>query len=327
MISDRGEWDSSISRAQKAILSLSDVLGRPLPESPTYSENPALRLLNDAELCDEISARLRLLGSGAGDDTVCRWLYDTFHSMDPTLQLAVLRFVPTIAGVYLPRAAARRPLPGYEAVLLALYAHETTARGEQPVTVTVPDVFRPSVYHEGDGAATAGELAVGVISPALEPHGAVRATKRARIVGVALEMYCAKVCLMPARSKVDFCEFCLAWAGPTSARDEAAKEGGRIPLPWELLQPSLRILGHCLMGTSDAGEVQDKAAAAVRGLLARATLDVDARAILATRSLLRAWEMAARSTKAWPDLDFLLEDPPREGDAMRELLPSPPSLA
>ncbi|CAA6666177.1 unnamed protein product [Spirodela intermedia] len=275
------EWESPISRAQKAILSLSDVLGRPLPESVAYSENHALRLLHDAELCDEISARLRLPSSGAGDDT-----------------LAVLRFVPTIAGVYLPRAAARRPLPGYEAVLLALYAHETTARA------TSRELGRPR-----GGAGRGGHL------PTLEPHGAVRATKRARIVGWRWRC---------TAQRSASCRHAPRSTSASSAR--VGREGGRIPLPWELIQPSLRILGHCLMGTSDAGEVQDKAAAAVRGLLARATLDVDTRAILATRSLLRAWEMAACSTKRWPDLDFLLEDPPSEGDATRELLPSP-SLA
>ncbi|KAJ4850270.1 hypothetical protein Tsubulata_015875 [Turnera subulata] len=40
----------------------------------------------------------------------------------------MLWFLPTIAGQYLSLVALRKPLAGFEAVLLALYSHETTSR-------------------------------------------------------------------------------------------------------------------------------------------------------------------------------------------------------
>ena len=263
-----------MATAQKAIQSLSNVLEKTLPESLVFSEAPAQRLLHDDDLRGEISSRLCSPSAGSGDDSLCRWLYDTFHSMDPDLQIMVLSFVPTIAGVYL---SARRPLPGYEAVLLAVYAQLVTSRGNSPVEVVIADGGCRSIYNEGGAAAA--EFPVGVLSPPVEPCSAVRATKKARIVGVSLELYFSQVALMPVRSKLEFCKFCLTWAV------------GRIALPWELLQPSLRILGHCLMGFSGDVDVQNKANTAIHRLLERATQDVDARAILAVRSLIRGSEL------------------------------------
>lgn len=108
-----------------------------------------------------------------------------------------------------------RSLAGFEAVLLALYSHETTARGGESVSVNIPDLSHPSIYHESKepskGDATGLQLAV--ISPSLEPYGTVRSTRRARIVGVALELYYSKISQMPIRSKMDFCDFCVVWAG------------------------------------------------------------------------------------------------------------------
>lgn len=108
-----------------------------------------------------------------------------------------------------------RSLAGFEAVLLALYSHETTARGGQSVSVNVPDLSHPSVYHESKepSKSDATGLHLTVISPSLEPYGTVRSTRRARIVGVALELYYSKISQMPIRSKMDFCEFCVIWAG------------------------------------------------------------------------------------------------------------------
>ncbi|MQL90547.1 hypothetical protein Taro_023140 [Colocasia esculenta] len=317
---------ASISRAQTTIRSLSEVLGHALPDSLTYSDTPASHLLHDSEVCDEVAARLRHPDSGLGDDNLCRWLYDTFQSMDPELQLIVLRFVPTLAGVYLSRAVDRKPLPGFEAVLLALYAHETSARRGQPLGVSMPNLSHPSVYHEISKSPTknrAVELQLGLLSPVLEPYRTIRATKRARIVGVALEMYCSKISVMPLLSKLDFCEFCAAWAGqqwPREARavasgagdragegggeaheGEDGDRGGRIPLPWELLQPALRILSHCVQGPCVSEELQGRAVEALHGFHARAMRDVIPSAILATRSLLRLQEMATNSDKASPD--------------------------
>lgn len=78
--------------------------------------------------------------------------------------------------------------------------------------------------------------------------------------------------------------------------DNSAEVGGkdaRIPLPWELLQPVLRILGHCLLGPLNVEEVKDAASVAVRRLYARASHDLVPQAILATRSLIQL-DMGAR---------------------------------
>ncbi|XP_010547660.1 PREDICTED: uncharacterized protein LOC104819335 [Tarenaya hassleriana] len=61
--------------------------------------------------------------------------------------------------------------------------------------------------------------------------------------------------------------------------------GVRIPLPWELLQPSLRILGHCLLSPLNSQDVKDAASNAVRSQYARASHDLNPQAILGTRSL------------------------------------------
>ncbi|KAI4347671.1 hypothetical protein L6164_008462 [Bauhinia variegata] len=36
-----------------------------------------------------------------------------------------------------------------------------------------------------------------------------------------------------------------------TVEEKVKKKEGRIPLPWDLLQPILRILGHCLMGVNN----------------------------------------------------------------------------
>ncbi|GAB4828273.1 hypothetical protein Ancab_035185 [Ancistrocladus abbreviatus] len=225
------------------------------------------------------------------------------------------------AGLYLSRVTQRRPLAGFEAVFLALYAHETTSRGGQAISVTLPDLSNPSVYHESNSPVrnNATELNIAVISPSLEPHGTVRSTKRARIVGVALELYYSKILNMPVGSKLDFCEFCEAWAGQDggvhreggerkaieggregsaggAVRDRVV-EGGRVPLPWELLQPCLRILGHCLMGVDKNKNkaLYEKACGACRCLYARALHDINPKAILAAGSLLKLIKLEAEA--------------------------------
>ncbi|CAM8899166.1 unnamed protein product [Rhodiola kirilowii] len=64
-------------------------------------------------------------------------------------------------------------------------------------------------------------------------------------------------------------------------------KGTKIPLPWELLQPVLRILGHCLLGPLIPQDVKDSASVAVRRLYARASHDLVPQGILATRSLIQ----------------------------------------
>lgn len=74
-------------------------------------------------------------------------------------------------------------------------------------------------------------------------------------------------------------------------------QGARIPLPWELLQPMLRILGHCLLAPLNSDEIKDAAAIAVRRLYARASHDLTPQAILATRSLVQIHSRARASSK------------------------------
>lgn len=300
----------SLSKYQTAIQSLFSIL----PSIPP-SQNPPHSLLHDPEVSTHISSLLRHPSSGTGDNNLCRWLYDSFQSGHPGLQLLVLRFVPIIAGAYLSRASLRRPLAGFEAILLALYAHETSSRAGQPVTINVPDLSHPSLYHESKTPAnsSATSLNLAVVSPSLEPHGKVRSTRRARIVGVALELYYSKISDMPASSKIEFCEFCGVWAGgyhdhdhdepevPSRLGDGNGGESGpsqlgkgrSIPLPWELLQPILRILGHCMVCCGRDKEVFDAAKAACRSLHGRAMHDIDPKAILATESLLRLGNMTS----------------------------------
>ncbi|CAN6871701.1 unnamed protein product [Brassica oleracea] len=209
----------------------------------------------------------------------------------------------------------RQPQAGFEAVLLALYAHETTSRAGQAVTVNIPDLSHPSIYHESKGPAKNNStcLNIAVISSTLDPHGTVRSTRRARIFGVALELYYGKISMMPRESKLNFCESCEKWAGPNGEREEqkpralipeeesvavggrSEKDSGRIPLPWELVQPILRILGHCcLMGMKgeEDREVSEAASKACQSLYLRSLHDINPKAILATGSLLRLREMA-----------------------------------
>ncbi|XP_010943675.1 uncharacterized protein [Elaeis guineensis] len=312
-------WQS-IQRAQATIHSLSLILG-PLPEPLTFSENPTISLLHDANISHDISSRLHHPNSGSGDDNLCRWLYDTFQSTDPGLQLVVLNFLPTIIRVYLSRVVSQKSLAGFEAILLAFYAHETVIRGGEPLTVILPNLTNPSVYHEAKvpTKSKAVDLNIAILSPALEPCGTVRSTKRARIIGVALELYYSKIHDMPLTSKQEFCEFCVDWAGhnrsleeekqsnPNSdvscadqqeemiqvkgGEEEHKKKGRRIPLPWELFQPILRIVGHCLLGNSNSEELKEVALIAVQCLHLRALHDMNPQAILASRSLLRLAKM------------------------------------
>lgn len=49
-----------------------------------------------------------------GNDQVCQWLFDTYQTQDSALQLVVLRFLPILCGVYLPRVTTcpDEPLAG-----------------------------------------------------------------------------------------------------------------------------------------------------------------------------------------------------------------------
>ncbi|KAJ4965251.1 hypothetical protein NE237_017100 [Protea cynaroides] len=73
--------------------------------------------------------------------------------------------------------------------------------------------------------------------------------------------------------------------------------GSRIPLPWELLQPMLRILGHCLLAPLNSQDIRDAASVAVRCLYARTSHDLVPQAILATRSLIQLDNRARLAAK------------------------------
>lgn len=75
-------------------------------------------------------------------------------------------------------------------------------------------------------------------------------------------------------------------------------KGSRIPLPWELLQPALRILGHCLLAPLNSQDVKEAAGVAVRRLYARASHDLVPQAILATRSLIQLHKRARSAAMA-----------------------------
>ncbi|KAK6156326.1 hypothetical protein DH2020_010574 [Rehmannia glutinosa] len=260
---------------------------------PLLLRAPRLRLLHDSHVASGISSLLRRPDSGAVSDTLCAWLYDTFHTCEPDLHLVVLRFLPALAGVYLTRAALNKPLAGFESVLLAIYAHETASRGGQAVTVSIPDLAHSSIYHETKHTAKkrVHRAPPGSYLPSLEPFGTVRSTRRARIVGVALELYYSKISEIPVGSKIEFCEFCEIWSGRES-EIEGERQKGRINLPWEVLQPVLRIVGHCLMGPGKSEELFKAAFPACKCLHARALKDINPKAILATGSLLKLAEMA-----------------------------------
>ncbi|XP_073099849.1 uncharacterized protein [Elaeis guineensis] len=367
-------WDS-INKARSRIHALAALLSAPDLASLADSDRPARSLLDSPDAYAAVSAALSAPLSGSGDDPLCQWLYETFQSSDPDLRLVVLSFLPLLSGLYLSRvvatSAAHQPsLAGFEAVLLALYSTEVKARAGKPLLISVPDLSQPSLYHfprppattagpRGSAASApprpAAQPSIGVLSPPLEPQIAVKSTKRACIVAIALDCYYKTIALMPGRSKIDLCEFVASWAGQDcSCRFELddepnlsctsspfsspeirnffeddggvgnaavemgrlgiqerpnghqcngeeggrASRGSRVPLPWELLQPVLRILGHCLLAPLNPQEVKDAASMTVRCVYARASHELVPQAILATRSLIQLDKSARRAAKA-----------------------------
>ncbi|KAL3843746.1 hypothetical protein ACJIZ3_001149 [Penstemon smallii] len=337
-------WWESISKARSRIHLLSSLLPEDQDNlslsSLADTDRPARSLLLSSTAYSSLSAALSSPYSGSSDDPLCHWLYDTYLSSDADLRLVVLSYLPLLSAVYLHRihhhpSNPHNPvsLSGFEAVLLALYSSETKARNGKPITISIPDLSQPSLYHSPRNAKSSNpnssskpNSSVGVFSPPLEPQIAVKSTKRACIVGVALDCYYKQISQMPSWSKLDFCKFAAVWAGRdcpcTSDFDQDFGNGfrdnenevddieivtervrdldiedARIPLPWELLQPVLRILGHCLLGPLNIDEVKDAASVAVRHLFARASHDLVPQAILATRSLIQLDRRAREAAK------------------------------
>lgn len=343
-------WWESVSKARSRIHALSSILYHSSNSSSfsfsslADSDRPALSLLSSHAAYSLMSSALSAPLSGSGSDPLCQWLYDTYLSSDPHLRLVVLSFLPLLSALYLSRvhSSESASLAGFEAVLLALYAAETKARNGKPLLISIPDLSQPSLYHTPRRLASNNNNnsrpSVGVLSPPLEPQVAVKSTKRACIVGVALDCYYKQISQMPSWSKLQFCRSVAAWAGQdcscqrefdkdedefencTSFSDgEIAIEGvaqemdrklvierngedsepygTRIPLPWELLQPALRILGHCLLAPLNSQDVKDAAALAARSLYARASHELVPQAILATRSLIQLDKRARSAAK------------------------------
>uniref|UniRef100_A0A0D9XPH6 Hyccin n=1 Tax=Leersia perrieri TaxID=77586 RepID=A0A0D9XPH6_9ORYZ len=85
--------------------------------------------------------------------------------------------------------------------------------------------------------------------------------------------------------------------GDSNGRNCGEREG-RVPLPWELLQPVMRVLGHCLLAPLNPAEVRDAAAEAVRVVYARSCHELVPQAILASRSLIELDKSARKAAKA-----------------------------
>ncbi|KAL5703919.1 hypothetical protein ACHQM5_022412 [Ranunculus cassubicifolius] len=336
---NRIQWWEAISKARSRIQSLSSILPSfPSILSHADTDRPARSLLESQDAYFAVSSSLSQPLSGSGDDPLCQWLYETYQSSDPNLRLVVLSFIPLLTGLYLSRVIVpsfATPMPslsGFEAVILALYASETKARAGKPTLISIPDLSQPSLYHSPqiktphNNSSIQSNPTVGILCPPLEPQIAIKSTKRAFIVSVALDCYYKQISQMPSWSKLDFCQFVSSWAGQNCScrnefdsdsngslcdfkdfeedieieiddtvekitklglEDSSVSKGARVPLPWELLQPLLRILGHCLMAPLNSQDVKDAAAYAVRCLYARASHDLLPQAILATRSLIQ----------------------------------------
>ncbi|KAG8071089.1 hypothetical protein GUJ93_ZPchr0006g43718 [Zizania palustris] len=113
---------------------------------------------------------------------------------------------------------------------------------------------------------------------------------------------------MPLPSKMDFCEFCVGWTGKHSKLDDKScvlatvaaepntiateEKWKRVPLPWELFQPTTRIVAHCLLGPTNSDELKTQAARAAECLYWRAAETMDTRALLLSRSVVRLSQMA-----------------------------------
>ena len=132
------------------------------------------------------------------------------------------RYIPAICGIYLPRITTHGDdsLAGFEAVLLALYSSETKVRNGRPLTISISDLSHPSLYHAPRIPSTkTSEPPLGLISPSLEPQEAVKATKRACIVGVALNLFLSRIAYMPPKAKIEACQSAFRWASVFSDED------------------------------------------------------------------------------------------------------------
>lgn len=424
----RQAWCESINKARERIKALSEVMG-PLSslEALQDSERPAKGLLEDDSVAQAILTHLTNPSSGHGHDALCQWFYDSFQVGEPDLQAVVLRFVPAICGLYLPRISnhSDESLAGFEAVLLAMYNAETKARNGRPLVVRISDLSQPSLYHVPRIPSNSSvEPQFGRFSAILEPQDAVRATKRACIVGAALDFFCRRITFMPSESKIEACQCALRWASLSCSKEQESMDGdsssidanggervldsnyylgtpsrmqqvpeieivgpgelflenkapahwvssnhdhpvmpeailspklstslkhtpmepsqtqlsnqvllpslqyngnkvdfacmlmqagngARVQLSWELLQPLLKILGHCLLAPLNSERVREAASVAIGALHRRAFHDLVPEAMLATRSLMRLHTASKAMTKTVPSSSNPISDSAR----------------
>ncbi|GBG60314.1 hypothetical protein CBR_g4270 [Chara braunii] len=187
-------------------------------------------------LCNEgiLAAMSNVLiesSSGGGDDEVCCWFYECFQSGNDDLQAITVAFVPLLSAVYLARSSSgsdEEDLAGFEAVLLALYTAEVKARAGKSVTIKVPSLSAPSIYHTPPPPSHShhvtrrswygGRLPLSVgnlqqpqgfktvqISPPLRVLHGVKPADRVAVVSVALEFFVRRIADMPESSKFDLC--------------------------------------------------------------------------------------------------------------------------
>ncbi|KAH9555018.1 hypothetical protein CY35_08G093300 [Sphagnum magellanicum] len=208
--------NGNVGKALESIRTLAKILDHfDILTLSQESQNPAKDLLDDEHVADLICYRLAESTSGRGNDEMCQWLFDTYQTEDMELQAVVLRFIPTLCGLYLPHAVScpDEPLAGFEAVLLALYATELRARNGAPLLINIPSLSQPSPYHTPHKTSrSSAQLQVGEVSSALEPQVAIKSTKRASIVGVALELFWRRIVVMPLKAKLDLCHYAKVWA-------------------------------------------------------------------------------------------------------------------
>ncbi|KAJ6696422.1 HYCCIN RELATED [Salix koriyanagi] len=305
-------WWETVSKARSRILSLSSILPS-LPSSSSSSsfslssladsDRPALSFLSSPDAYSLLSSSLSSPSSGSGSDPLCQWLYETYLSSDPNLRLVVLSFLPLLSGTYLSRihsseSSSAPSLSGFEAVLLAIYSSEVKSRAGKPVTVQIPHLSHPSLYHTPRNKLHKSQPqapSVGVLSGPLEAQIAVKSTKRPVIDCACQDKF----------NEYDDADYFLEERNMMMSSSESEdslgitkSKGVRIPLPWEILQPLLRIIGHCLLGPFNTQDAKDAASAAVRRLYARASHDLVPQAILATRSLIHLDKRTREAARA-----------------------------
>ncbi|CAA6665065.1 unnamed protein product [Spirodela intermedia] len=290
------------------------------------SDRPARSLLSFGDGYSAVSAALAGPSSGAGDDPLCRWLYETYQSPDPNLRLFVLSSSPSLPEYTSPASPAPAPpapSPASSRPPLSLRGggqgpRRRAAPVPRPRSVGALRHWRRAVA--GRASRRPPQPTVRILSPPLEPQIAVKATVRASIAAL------------------DLCEFAASWADqrrsfpnyldqldrssntrPGSSLfkgeedetrgceeemgrseiedgDDGGGSGGlSVPLTGELLQPLLRILGHCLLAPANPPEVRDAASVAVRCVYARASRDLIPQAILASRSLIQLDDRARKA--------------------------------